>query len=50
MTEAPEPYFTERLSEELKRRLKDFSPLRFLQYFLCKCHKPFMHALAWLEA
>ncbi|MEM3693214.1 MAG: hypothetical protein QXI39_04245 [Candidatus Bathyarchaeia archaeon] len=34
----------ERLSKELKRRLKDFD-----LYFPCKCHNPFNHVSTWLE-
>ena len=35
----------ERLSKEVKRRLKDFD-----LYFPCRCHKPFKHVKEWLEA
>ncbi|MEM3693393.1 MAG: hypothetical protein QXI39_05165 [Candidatus Bathyarchaeia archaeon] len=40
----------ERLSKEVKRRLKDFSSLRPLPYFPYRCHNPFRHASKWLEA
>ncbi|MGC8850601.1 MAG: hypothetical protein ACP5QI_09045, partial [Candidatus Bathyarchaeia archaeon] len=35
----------ERLSKEVKRRLKDFD-----LYFPCRCQRPFGHTRAWLEA
>ena len=35
----------ERLSKEVKRRLKDFD-----LYFPCRCKKPFRHTKTWLEA
>ncbi|MBS7609058.1 hypothetical protein KEJ19_00610 [Candidatus Bathyarchaeota archaeon] len=40
----------ERLSKEVKRRLKDFSYLRPFLYFPCRCENPFSHLFAWLEA
>jgi transposase-like protein len=35
----------ERLSKEVKRRLKDFD-----LYFPCRCHTSFRHVKTWLEA
>ncbi|MGC8850269.1 MAG: hypothetical protein ACP5QI_07335, partial [Candidatus Bathyarchaeia archaeon] len=35
----------ERLSKEVKRRLKDFD-----LYFPCRCREPFKHVKEWLEA
>jgi transposase-like protein len=37
--------FMERLSKEVKRRLKDFD-----LYFPCRCPQPFNHVKTWLEA
>jgi transposase-like protein len=35
----------ERLSKEVKRRLKDFD-----LYFPCRCRRPFRHVKTWLDA